>query len=217
MLNALESAHILGLLDSAEYRKGKVQMKDSLKDVKSVFTPATEGIIFQKKPNVKNIEKWDTNPRDCILYAFTRVNNKSLDNLCNNHDREIVELDINDLDPWDGEMDEKIMDVRQSQYRDIYNALAKVPFIKELLTVVGKEKKELDGREVRRIDELHTNCCFVEGPTRAKLIKDISVVLRPLGSKYRFVLKGLDRRDIRLVSGLDTLPFVIRKDMKGGK
>ena len=186
-LNALESAHILG------------------------FDIVTEGLIFNRKPNVKNLEKWDTNPSNCILFAFIRTNSKIVDRLCNNHNRPVIDIHLNEIDPWSDELDEVIMGIRQSQYRDIYNALENIPVVRRFLKASELDKDELNNEEVKEIDRLHSECVMEEGPTRQKLIKDVISVLSPLGKDYRFILKGLDEKDMSLVSGLESLPYIKKK------
>ena len=176
-LNALESAYILGI--------------------------ANEATIFPRKPNVKNIEKWDRDPKYCVLLAFVKVNSKLLNNMCSDKNRSVVDIDINEINPVKDHLDEKIMGVRQSQYRNIYNALAKIPVINTLLH--SDHTKELD-----KLKETYQSL-MASGPERSKLIKDVMAVLSPLGDRYRFVLKGLSEEDKKNISGLESMPYVIKK------
>lgn len=177
--NALESAYILGLSD------------------------VTEATIFAKQPNVKNIEKWDNDPKFCVLLAFVKVNSLLLYRMCEDPHRSAIDIDINEINPVSDHLDEKIMGVRQSQYRKIYNTLAKIPVIHTLLH--SNQDSDLD-----RLKETYQSL-MNHGPERSKLIKDVITVLTPLGDQYRFVLKGLDSNDIKLVSGVQSLPYVIKK------
>lgn len=178
---------------------------DKLKAYKSAYILGlvTEATIFPRKPNVKNIEKWDNEPKFCSLLAFVKVNSKVLDKLCKNHDRSIVDIDINEINPVRDQLDEKIMGVRQSQYRDIYNALTKIPVVNTLLhSDQSKDMEKLKSVYQSLLDDT---------PERSKLIKDVMTVLSPLGSKYRFVIKGLNEGDMKNISGIDSLPYVIKK------